>query len=138
MEVHAAMSTSRIDNIFSARFLSPRLMVCVLLGALCLLAFPRRSAQTSADSTGSQQAAGGGERSSQNGNSAAARVASMGRRGSITQLPVPGWNPGAPLSMASEDFDEDGVPDLIIGHAGPPHFSLSFYRGNEDAVYSGK
>src|SRR5882724_9855720 len=130
------MSASRINNI-SARFLSPRLVLCVLLGALCLLAFPRRSAQTSAGFTGSQQVAGGGEGSSQNLNSAAARVASMGRRASITQLPVPGWNAGAPLSMASEDFDGDGVPDLVIGHAGPTDFSLSFYRGNEDAVYPG-
>src|SRR5882724_2617945 len=130
------MSASRINNI-SARFLSPRLVLCVLLGALCLLAFPRRSAQTSAGFTGSQQVAGGGEGSSQNLNSAAARVASMGRRAAITQLPIPGWNAGAPLSMASEDFDGDGVPDLVIGHAGPTDFSLSFYRGNEDAVYPG-
>ena len=137
MEVHAAMSASRINTVFSGRFLSPRLVLCVLLGALCLLAFPRRSAQTSAGFTGSQQVAGGGEGSSQNLNSAAARVASMGRRAAITQLPVPGWNPGAPLSMASEDFDGDGVPDLVIGHAGPPDFSLSLYRGNEDAVYPG-
>src|SRR5713226_4370426 len=103
MEVHAAMSASRINKIFSGRFLSPRLVLCVLLGAVCVLAFPRRSAQTSAGSTGSQQVAARGEGASQNGNSAAARVASLGRQASITHLPVPGWNPGAPLSMASED-----------------------------------
>jgi len=137
MEVHAAMSASPINNMFSGRFLSPRLIVCVLLTALCLLTFPRRSAQTSAASPGSQQVAGGGEVSAQNGNSAAARVASMGRRASITQLSVPDWNPGTALSMASEDFDEDGVPDLVVGHAGPVEFSLSFYRGNEDATYPG-
>jgi uncharacterized repeat protein (TIGR01451 family) len=39
------------------------------------------------------------------------------------------------LSIASGDFDEDGVLDLIAGHAGQGSFALSVYRGNSDALY---
>src|SRR5215510_4328666 len=57
MEVHAAMSASRIKAISSGRILSARLAFCVLLAAVCLLTFPRKSAQTFSLS-GSTQSAG--------------------------------------------------------------------------------
>lgn len=129
------MSATRIDNIFSGRFLSPRLVLCVLLGALCLLAFPRRSAQTSSNSISSQRVAIGAELSSGQGNSLAARVANLTQRTSISQLPEPDGSAGAPVSMASGDFDEDGVWDLIVGVAGSGNFGLSLYRGNSDSLY---
>src|SRR5438477_6333744 len=135
MEVYAAMSASRINNIFSARFLSPRLVICVLLGALCLLAFPRRSAQTSANSISSQRVAIGSELSSVQGNATASHVANVSQRTSISQLPEPDGSPGPSLSMASGDFDEDGVQDLIVGFAGSANFGLSLYRGNSDSLY---
>ena len=47
MEVHSVMSPSRTNNTVSNTLIRPRLMLCVLLVAVCLLAFPKRSAQTS-------------------------------------------------------------------------------------------
>ena len=38
---------------------------------------------------------------------------------------------GDPLSLASADFDEDGVPDLVSGYA---NGKLALYRGNPDAI----
>src|SRR5436309_13722939 len=45
-----------------------------------------------------------------------------------------------PLALASEDFDEDGVPDLIsafAGSAGVPPASgfITLHRGNVDSIY---
>jgi hypothetical protein len=39
---------------------------------------------------------------------------------------------GNPLALASADFDEDGVPDLVCGYSGG---KLALYRGNVDAIY---
>ena len=38
-------------------------------------------------------------------------------------------------AMASADFDEDGSPDLIVGHALHEGGILSLYRGNVDSLY---
>jgi uncharacterized repeat protein (TIGR01451 family)/CSLREA domain-containing protein len=40
-----------------------------------------------------------------------------------------------PLSLAAADFDEDGVPDLVAGYAGPEGGLLALYRGNVDSLY---
>src|SRR5205807_5377472 len=44
-----------------------------------------------------------------------------------------------PLALASGDFDEDGVPDLISAFAGsagvPPAFFITLHRGNVDSIY---
>lgn len=40
-----------------------------------------------------------------------------------------------PLSLASADFDEDGVPDLISGYAGPRSGIVTMLRGNVDALF---
>jgi hypothetical protein len=40
-----------------------------------------------------------------------------------------------PLAMATADFDEDGVPDLVIGYAGAGAGIVSLLRGNVDAIY---
>ena len=37
--------------------------------------------------------------------------------------------------MASADFDEDGVPDLINGYAGADGGIISLHRGNIDSIY---
>jgi CSLREA domain-containing protein/uncharacterized repeat protein (TIGR01451 family) len=42
-------------------------------------------------------------------------------------------NQARPLSLATDDFDEDGVPDLVVGYDTPP--SLVVHWGNLDAVY---
>jgi uncharacterized repeat protein (TIGR01451 family) len=39
-------------------------------------------------------------------------------------------NLSVPVSLASGDFDEDGVPDLISGHVGPGGGILTLQRGN--------
>ncbi len=44
-------------------------------------------------------------------------------------------NQAQPLAMASADFDEDGVPDLVIGYAGAGLGIVSLLRGNVDAIY---
>ncbi|HKQ06162.1 MAG TPA: hypothetical protein VJ464_13585 [Blastocatellia bacterium] len=44
-------------------------------------------------------------------------------------------NQARPLSLASADFDEDGVPDLISGYAAASGGMVSLLRGNVDALY---
>src|SRR5690242_7142713 len=39
-----------------------------------------------------------------------------------------------PLATASSDFDEDGVPDLVIGYAAPTGGLITFLRGNIDSL----
>ena len=38
------------------------------------------------------------------------------------------------VSMATADFDEDGVPDLVSGYSSGGLGSIALQRGNEDAV----
>src|SRR5688500_4361796 len=40
-----------------------------------------------------------------------------------------------PLSLASADFDEDGVPDLVSGYAHDGAGIVTAHRGNVDAIY---
>jgi hypothetical protein len=91
MEVHVAMSASRITTICSGKILFPRLAFCILLAALCLLTFPRKSAQTSSFS-GSTQA--GGEVSTLRRDKTAERIANLSNRVELTRLPEPGGNAG--------------------------------------------
>ena len=42
---------------------------------------------------------------------------------------------GQPLALASADFDEDGVPDLITSYASAQGGQVSVRRGNVDAIY---
>ncbi|MEK6322314.1 MAG: FG-GAP-like repeat-containing protein [Acidobacteriota bacterium] len=44
-------------------------------------------------------------------------------------------NEARPLSLCSADFDEDGVPDLISGYAGPNVGIITLLRGNVDSIY---
>ena len=44
-------------------------------------------------------------------------------------------NLALPLALASGDFDEDGVPDLISGYAGPSGGILTLHRGNLYSIY---
>jgi hypothetical protein len=45
-------------------------------------------------------------------------------------------NEARPLSLCSADFDEDGVPDLISGYAGPNGGGIiTLLRGNVDSIY---
>lgn len=40
-----------------------------------------------------------------------------------------------PLAIASSDFDEDGVPDLVSGYSAPNGGLLTLHRGNADSIY---
>src|SRR6266850_6837483 len=44
-------------------------------------------------------------------------------------------NRAAPLSLASADFDEDGVPDLVSGYSFNGQGIVSLLRGNVDSIY---
>jgi hypothetical protein len=44
-------------------------------------------------------------------------------------------NQARPLSLASADFDEDGVLDLVSGYAGPGGGIATLLRGNVDSIY---
>ena len=44
-------------------------------------------------------------------------------------------NQAAPLSLASADFDEDGVPDLVSGYSYNGQGIVSLLRGNVDSIY---
>jgi hypothetical protein len=41
-----------------------------------------------------------------------------------------------PLALASADFDEDGVPDLVCGYASSGGNMISLHRGNSNALYT--
>src|SRR5262245_1971612 len=40
-----------------------------------------------------------------------------------------------PLSLASGDFDRDGVPDLVVGYGDGAAGIVVLYRGNVDSIY---
>src|SRR5436190_770873 len=44
-------------------------------------------------------------------------------------------NLAAPLSLASADFDEDGVPDLASGYSYNGQGIVTLLRGNVDSIY---
>src|SRR2546425_792916 len=44
-------------------------------------------------------------------------------------------NQAEPLSLASADFDEDGVPDLISGYSYHGRGIITLLRGNVDSIY---
>ncbi|HEY3103949.1 MAG TPA: VCBS repeat-containing protein [Pyrinomonadaceae bacterium] len=44
-------------------------------------------------------------------------------------------NLAEPLSLASADFDEDGVPDLVSGYAYDGRGIITLHRGNVDSIY---
>jgi hypothetical protein len=44
-------------------------------------------------------------------------------------------NEAEPLALASADFDEDGVPDLICGYAHSGSGIVTWLRGNVDSIY---
>jgi len=48
---------------------------------------------------------------------------------------APGRPLGRPTALASGDFDEDGVPDLISGYATAEGGVLTLHRGNVDTIY---
>jgi hypothetical protein len=49
--------------------------------------------------------------------------------------PVLEQNLALPLALASGDFDEDGVPDLVSGYVGPGGGILTLHRGNLYSIY---
>src|SRR5687767_4895579 len=44
-------------------------------------------------------------------------------------------NRAQPLSLASADFDEDGVPDLVSGYSYAGRGIVTLLRGNLDSIY---
>src|SRR5438552_2815722 len=44
-------------------------------------------------------------------------------------------NQAEPLSLASADFDEDGVPDLVSGYSYNGQGIVTLWRGNVDSIY---
>src|SRR5436309_1037565 len=44
-------------------------------------------------------------------------------------------NEAQALSLASADFDEDGVPDLVSGYAYDGRGIITVHRGNVDSIY---
>lgn len=40
-----------------------------------------------------------------------------------------------PLALASDDFDEDGVPDLVCSYSSPSGGLIAVHRGNVDSIY---
>jgi len=110
-----------------------RFVLCVGLIGICLAAFPQRNAQISANSS----LGGAGSRISAPlyGSALARRVSDLSSRVSLRQLPATDGEFSRSLSMASGDFDEDGVQDLIVGHAGGGSFELSLYPGDQDALF---
>src|SRR5262245_16769354 len=61
-----------------------------------------------------------------------ATVIAAWRRASVAQRIVE-----RPLALASGDFDEDGMPDLLSGYANGDAGVIKWRRGNIAAVYPG-
>ncbi len=63
----------------------------------------------------------------------------------LTMIVIEGWQRAGgaqrmverPLALASGDFDEDGMPDLLIGYASGDAGALKLRRGDIAAVYTG-
>lgn len=55
--------------------------------------------------------------------------------GAAEMLSVLKQNAAEPRALASADFDEDGVPDLICGYAHEGGGLVTLYRGNVDSIY---
>lgn len=55
--------------------------------------------------------------------------------GAAGMLSVLKQNAAEPRALASADFDEDGVPDLICGYAHEGGGLVTLYRGNVDSIY---
>ncbi|MFY9607363.1 MAG: C25 family cysteine peptidase [Blastocatellia bacterium] len=56
-------------------------------------------------------------------------------QGSARLVPQLRDNQLRPLSLASADFDEDGVQDLVAGYAGTKDGVISIQRGDVDAIF---
>jgi uncharacterized repeat protein (TIGR01451 family) len=134
MEVYAVMSPSRMTNSFYRRIL-PRLALCAFIG-LSLSALRQPGEPSSANSIGPNRNGTLNRVSlTQQPDLLARRVAGLSSRLLLRQLPVIDGDFSNSLSMASGDFDQDGVRDLIVGHAGSGHFGVTLYRGDPDALY---
>jgi uncharacterized repeat protein (TIGR01451 family) len=44
-------------------------------------------------------------------------------------------NQARPMSLASADFDEDGIPDIVAGYRGSKDGAISLHRGDADAIF---
>src|SRR6185503_13408883 len=44
-------------------------------------------------------------------------------------------NQARPMSLASADFDEDGIPDIVAGYRGTKDGAISIHRGDADAIF---
>lgn len=53
----------------------------------------------------------------------------------VSEPSASGSDPMKPLSLASADFDEDGVPDLVSGHLTVMSGLVLLHRGNAGAIY---
>ncbi len=56
-------------------------------------------------------------------------------QGSSTLVPQLRDSQMRPVALASADFDEDGVPDLVAGYAGTKDGVISIQRGDVDAIF---
>jgi hypothetical protein len=54
--------------------------------------------------------------------------------GSTKLLQLLNDNQGRPLSIASVDLDEDGVPDIVSGYAGAGDNLITVQRGDVDSI----
>jgi len=43
--------------------------------------------------------------------------------------------PARPTALATDDFDEDGIPDLVSGFSGSSGHLIALHRGNVDAIF---
>src|SRR5215472_13038307 len=57
-------------------------------------------------------------------------VTHVGEGGARRNLAAEG---AEPLSMATGDFDEDGITDLVVGYGAPGGGAIALHRGNLDA-----
>src|SRR5262245_18694429 len=115
--------------------MSRSMRLAILLGVASILAGGDHSALTSPDPQRPSDASPRAERG-RTLNLSAPRLLDPVYHGASRSLSAMKEGRMQARALATADFDEDGMPDLLVAHTSPDgNGALALHRGNADAVY---